>query len=148
MAVSWVVDGTRSQRLVPLASECAPSIGVSEVYFEVAYGPLIGPTSVALARNLARRTASASGAVHVDLVEIALEIGLRASRLEPPGRSSSISRAFDRLHHHRLLTVLADGVIGTYVSVPPLDEAYVGHIPDAAQLFHRTYLSAVEAASP
>lgn len=136
-----MVDGTRTQRLVPLASECIPSIEISDLYFEIVYGPLLGPTSVALARNLARRVSLASNPVHIDLVEVALEIGLRASHLEPPGRSSPIVRAFDRLHHHRLLAALGDGLIGIYVSVPTLDGVYLANLPEAALRFHQTRLA-------
>lgn len=144
MAVSWVIDGTKPHRVVPLASECSPSIPVSDLYFEIVYGPLIGPTSVALARNLARRATSAVEAVHIDVVEVALEIGVRASHLGTPGRTSPISRAFDRLYHHRLLAVLGEWVIGTYVSVPPLDRIYLAHLPATALDFHRSRLSIAE----
>lgn len=140
MPVSWSIDGTKDHRLVPLPSECAPSIDVSDLYFEVVYGPLIGPTSVALARNLARKATTALEATYVDLVEVAFEIGVRASRLEPLGRTSPIVRAFDRLHHHQLLTVLADGVLGTYVSVPSLADKFIRRLPPAANEFHQRFL--------
>jgi hypothetical protein len=140
MAVSWVIDGTKPQRLVPLTSECTPEVDVADVYFEVVYGPLIGPTPVVLARNLARRAKTATGPVLVDFLDVALELGLRASHHEPLGHTSSIVRAVDRLQQRRLLTVLADGVLGIYTTVPTFDDVYLSRIPPGAQDFHRAYL--------
>jgi hypothetical protein len=140
MAVGWVINGTKQHRLVPLPSECAPEIDVAGEYFEIVYGPLIGPTPVALARNLARRARASTGPVLVDFLDVTLELGLRSSSHEPLGASASIVRAVDRLQHRRLLTVLADGVLGIYVTVPPLGEQFLDRVPAAAREFHRRCL--------
>jgi hypothetical protein len=141
MAVGWAIDGTKRHRLVPLPSECAPEVDVADVYFEIVYGPLVGPTPVALARNLARRAKAATGPVLVDFLDVAFDLGLRSSSHEPLGATASIVKAVDRLQHRRLLTVLAEGVLGIYVTVPLLDDHFLARVPPGAREFHRRYLA-------
>jgi hypothetical protein len=148
MSVGWAMDGTKQPCLVPLPSECTPAIDVADVYFEIVYGPLVGPTPVALARNLARRARAAREPVLVDFRDVALELGLRSSSHEPLGASASIVKAVDRLQHRRLLTALSDGVLGIYVTVPPLDEHFLDRVPAAAREYHRHYLDDLAPTGP
>jgi hypothetical protein len=51
-------------------------------YFEVVYGPLIGPTSLFLARTVARRVGSAGGPVTVCPIELFRDVGSAATLVD------------------------------------------------------------------
>lgn len=84
-------------RLRPLPPCSGPAFPLCHEYFEVVYGPLLGPTSVLLARNLVRHIDAAGGPVTVCPIEISLEVGLRGSHHEPLGKSSHLAKALERL---------------------------------------------------
>ena len=128
----------RTQRLhlQPLPPCSDPAFPVLHEYFEVVYGPLIGPASVLLARNLARHVTTAGGAVTICPVELSLELGLRASHDEPIGRTSPLSKAIERLDHHRLVRPLGTDTLGVVVEVPQLSLGTVGRLPPAVQRAH------------
>ena len=61
---------TKGLHLQPLPPCSDPAFPVLHEYFEVIYGPLIGPASVLLARNLARHVTMAGGPVTVCPVSV------------------------------------------------------------------------------
>ena len=130
-------------RLWPLPACGDPSFPVFHEYFEVVYGPLIGPSSFLLARTLARHIAQAGGPVTVCPVELAREVGLRASGDAPIGKSSHLAKSLQRLAHHRLLERQGTGIIAVSMDVPPLSVAVLSRLPATARQVHRTYLGGV-----
>lgn len=135
------VTGLRLRPLPPCAD---PAFPVLHDYFEMVYGPLIGPTSTMLARALNRHLADAGGPVTVCPIELSLELGLRASRREPVGRTSSLAKALDRLAQHRLVTHLGDETLGVVVNVPPITDRSVPRLPRSAQRAHHLFAAAHE----
>lgn len=131
------VEGLRLRPL-PLCSD--PSFSLSHEYFEVVYGPLIGPTSVLLARNLARHIAAAGGPVTVCPIEISREVGLRASHDEPIGKGSHLAKALDRLAHHRLVRPIGLEELGIVVEVPPVGDRALARLPDSVRARHTQLL--------
>ena len=137
------VTGLRLEALPPCAD---PAFPVLHDYFEMVYGPLIGPASTLLARALNRHLADAGGPVMVCPVELSLELGLRASHREPVGKTSPLAKAIDRLAQHRLVTHLGDETLGVVVSVPPITDRGVPKLPRSAQRAHRLFAAASEMA--
>ena len=135
------VSGLRLQALPPCAD---PAFPVLHDYFEMVYGPLIGPASTLLARALNRHLADAGGPVTVCPVELSLELGLRASHREPVGKTSPLAKAIDRLAQHRLVTHLGDETLAVVVSVPPITDRSVPKLPRSAQRAHRLFAAASE----
>lgn len=131
---------TEGLHLQPLPPCSDPAFPVLHEYFEVVYGPLIGPASVLLARNLARHVTTAGGPVTLCPVELALQLGLRASHDEPVGKTSPLSKAIDRLAHHRLARHLDTNILGVVVYVPPLTATALGKLPDSIQRAHTRLL--------
>lgn len=127
-------------RLRPLPPCSGPAFPVCHEYFEVVYGPLLGPTSVLLARNLARHLEAAGGPVTVCPIEISLEVGLRASHHEPLGKSSHLAKAVDRLAHHRVVKHLGMGTLGVIVQVPPLADGALGGLPVSVRRTHERFV--------
>lgn len=128
------VEGLRLRPL-PLCSN--PAFPLYHEYFEVVYGPLLGPTSVLLARNLARHIAAAGGPVTVCPIEISREVGLRASHDEPVGKGSHLVRCLERLCHHRLLARIGTDVLGIAVEVQPVGPKVLERLPAFAQQRHQ-----------
>lgn len=127
-------------RLRPLPPCAEPSFPLSHEYFEVVYGPLIGPTCVLLARNLARHVESAGGPVTVCPIEISLEVGLRASHAEPVGKGSHLLKALGRLRHHRLVQPIGQDELGVLVAVLPLGGKAVARLPDFVRTRHAQFV--------
>lgn len=127
------VQGLRLRPLPPCAE---PAFPLSHEYFEVVYGPLIGPTCVLLARNLARHVESAGGPVTVCPIEISLEVGLRASHDEPLGKGSHLLKALARLRHHRLVQPIGQDELGVLVAVSPLGSKAVARLPEFVRMHH------------
>lgn len=139
------VTGLRLEALPPCAD---PAFPVLHDYFEMVYGPLIGPASTLLARALNRHLADAGGPVMVCPVELSLELGLRASHREPVGKTSPLAKAIDRLAQHRLVTHLGDETLGVVVSVPPITDRGVPKLPRSAQRAHRLFAAAASELAP
>lgn len=127
--------------LRPLPQCCEPAFPVLHEYFEVVYGPLIGPASVLLARNLARHVTAAGGPITICPVELSLELGLRASHDEPIGKGSHLAKAIDRLAHHRLVKQLSADVLGVVIHVPPLTNGALGKLPPSIRRAHNRFVS-------
>lgn len=128
-------------RLRPLPSCGEPEFSVAHPYFEIVYGPALGPAAVAVNRNLARHLATAGGPVTVCPIQVALEVGLRASHSEPLGKKSHLARALERLAHHRLIQRVDDDELGVVVTVPPMPDRWFAHLPDSARTSHDRILA-------
>jgi hypothetical protein len=116
------------------------SFPVLHEYFEVVYGPLIGPTSVFLARALARHVASAGGPVTVCPIELSREVGLRSSSTEPLGKNSHLAKSLDRLAHHRLVTRIDTDTLGVVAAVPPATPRILARLPASTRQRHDAFV--------
>jgi hypothetical protein len=116
-------------RLRPLRARGEPAFPLAHPYFEIVYAPLLGPTAVLLARAMARHLAAARGPTTVCPVELALEIGIRASSTDPLGRKSHLVHAIDRLAHDHVISRLGDRVLGVRVAVSPLSARALDKLP-------------------
>lgn len=125
-------------RALPAASE--PAFPLDHAYFEIVYAPLIGPTAVLLARAMARHLDTAGGPTTVCPVELALEVGIRASSTDPLGRKSHLVHAIDRLAHDRIVSRLGERVLGVRVAVPALTARALEKLPAAAIQAHRDFV--------
>lgn len=121
-------------RALPAASE--PAFPLEHAYFEIVYAPLVGPTAVLLARAMARHLDGAGGPTTVCPVELALEVGIRASSTDPLGRKSHLVHAIDRLAHDHIVSRLGDRVLGVRTGVPPLSERALEKLPPPAREAH------------
>ncbi len=79
-------------------------------YVERCWGPLVGPSVVALIRRTHELTAQAGGPARIDCRDLAQLLGLHAS--EAPGRNNPIGRTMRRAASFRLAT--ADLDTGTF----------------------------------
>jgi len=104
------------------------------------YGPLIGPTSTLLARALNRHLADAGGPVTVCPIELSLELGLRASRGEPIGTTSPLTKAIKRLRDHRLVQQVDSDTLGVVMTVPPLSPRLLGKLPESVRRAHTEFV--------
>lgn len=131
------VEGLRL-RALPSCGE--PEFPVVHPYFEIVYGPMIGPAALAVSRNLARHLAAAGGPVTVCPIQVSLEVGLRASHDEPLGKRSHLVRALERLAHHRLVRQIDGDVLGVVVAVPPLPDRWLPNLPQVARCTHDRFV--------
>lgn len=131
------ITGLRLRPLPPCGDQAFP---VLHDYFEVIYGPMIGPTSLVLARALNRHLADADGPVTVCPVELSLEIGLRARFDNPIGSTSHLAKALDRLAHHRLIEHVDPATLGVVVEVPPFSARALGKLPEYVQRAHNRFI--------
>jgi hypothetical protein len=123
-------------RLRPIAARGEPAFPLLHPYFEIVYAPLLGPTAVLLARAMARHLEAAGGPTTVHPVELALEVGIRASSTDPLGRRSHLAHAIDRLAHDHVISRLGDRVLGVRVAIPPLSARAVEKLPAPALAAH------------
>jgi hypothetical protein len=128
-------------RLRPLRALGGPSFPLAHPYFEIVYAPLLGPTAVLLARAMARHLEAARGPTTVCPVELALEIGIRASSTDPLGRKSHLVHAIDRLAHDHVISRLGDRVLGVRVAVPPLSARALEKLPAPALATHHDLIA-------
>ena len=126
-------------RALPAASERA--FPLDHAYFEIVYAPLVGPTAVLLARALARHLDAAGGPVTVCPLELAMEIGIRASGVEPLGKRSNLVHAIDRLAHDHVVARLGDRTLGVRVAIPPLSSRALEKVPETARSAHHRFLT-------
>lgn len=138
---------SQTVRLRPLPACAEPSFPVLHDYFEVVYGPLIGPASLLLERALARHLVEEGGPVTVPATDLAREVGLRSSHDEPIGRSSHLGKALQRLAHHRLIRWEGTDELGVALAVPPIADRRVPTLPPSAQRAHDQFLRAAERAT-
>lgn len=130
-------------RLRPLRARGEPAFPLAHPYFEIVYAPLLGPTAVLLARAMARHLEAAGGPITVCPVELALEIGIRASSTDPLGRKSHLVHAIDRLAHDHIVNPLGGRVLGVRVAVPTLSARALAKLPSAAREAHAHYVLVV-----
>lgn len=126
-------------RALPAASE--PAFPLDHAYFEIVYAPLVGPTAILLARAMARHLDTAGGPTTVCPVELALEVGIRASSTDPLGRKSHLVHAIDRLAHDRIVSRLGERVLGVRVAVPTLSARVLAKLPDPARHAHHDLIA-------
>lgn len=113
-------------------------------YFEIVYTPLIGPTAVLLARAMARYLDAADGSVTVCPLELALEVGIRASSTDPLGKKSHFVHSIDRLVHDRIVSRLGDETLGVRMAVPPVSARTLAKLPTAAREAHQRLMLIVD----
>ena len=126
-------------KALPAAGE--PAFPLAHDYFEIVYAPMIGPTAVLLARAMMRHLEAANGPTIVSPVELALEVGIRASSADPLGKKSHLVRTIDRLAHDRIVSRLGDRVLGVRLAVPPLSERALEKLPALALEAHRGFVA-------
>lgn len=129
-----LVEGLRLRPL-PASSELAFPLGHD--YFEIVYTPLVGPTAVLLARAMARHLQAAGGPTTVCPVELALEVGIRASSTDPLGKRSHLVHAIDRLAHNHVVSRLGDRVLGVREGIQPVSDRTVEKLPGVVRDVHR-----------
>jgi hypothetical protein len=118
-----------------------PFFPVLHEYFEVVYGPLIGPTSLFLARTLNRHLAAAGGPVTICPIQLSLEVGLRSSRTGSLGKNSHLAKSLDRLAHHRLVRHEGTDTLGVVIAVPPATDKLLARLPDSTRHRHDALLA-------
>lgn len=111
------VEGLRL-RALPTAGE--PAFPLEHACSEIVYAPLVGRTAVLLARAMARHHQGAGGSTTVSPVELAMEVGIRASSSHPLGQKSHPVHAVDRVADDHVVPRLGDRVLGLRVAVAPL----------------------------
>lgn len=127
-------------RLRPLRACCEPAFPLEHAYFEIVYTPLLGPTAVLLARAMVRHLEVAGGPTTVCPVELALEVGIRASSTDPLGRKSHLVHAIDRLAHDHVVSRLGDRVLGVRVAIPSLSTRALEKLPAPAREAHGLFV--------
>lgn len=125
-------------RTLPAASE--PAFPLEHDYFEIVYTPLVGPTAVLLARAMARHLDAAGGPTTVCPVELALEVGIRASSTDPLGMKSHLVHAIDRLAHNHVISRLGDRSLGVRQAIPPVSQPTLAKLPLPAREAHERYV--------
>lgn len=133
-------------RALPAASESA--FPLAHDYFEIVYTPLVGPTAVLLARAMARHLDAAGGPTTVCPIELALEVGIRASSTDPLGKKSHLVHAIDRLAHDHIVVRLGDRILGLREAIPPLSARALAKLPTPAREAHVRLLTAIEGSPP
>lgn len=127
----------RGLRLRPVVARGeAATFPLVHPYFEIVYAPLLGPTAVLLARAMARHLDAVGGPTTVHPVELALEVGIRASSIDPLGKRSHLVHAIDRLAHDHIVIRLGDRVLGVNLWVPLLGDRSLAKLPAAAKDAH------------
>lgn len=135
-------------RLRPLPASRGPALPLDHDYFEIAYAPLVGPTAVLLARAMARHLDAAGGPTTVCPIELAHEVGIRASSKDPLGKRSHLVHAIDRLVHDHLVDRIEGRVLGVRTSIPLLSERAAEKLPPAAHETHVRTAAAIEEVPP
>ena len=133
-------DPVEGLRLRPLPAVSDPAFPLDHDYFEIAYTPLVGPTAVLLARAMGRHLDAAGGPTTVCPIELALEVGIRASGSDPLGRRSHLVHALDRLVHDHVVSRSGDRVLGVRMAIPPLSDRAVAKLPAPARAAHHQLL--------
>lgn len=132
-------DPSAGLRLVALPAVSERAFPLEHDYFEIVYTPLVGPTAVLLARAMLRHLKASGSPTLVSAVELALQVGIRASNTDPLGRRSHLVRAIDRLAHDHIAVHLRDRDLGIRVAAPPLSRRALGKVPALARDVHNHY---------
>ena len=133
-------DPVEGLRLRPLPAPSDPAFPLGHDYFEIVYTPIVGPTAVLLARAMARHIDAAGGPTTVCPVELALEVGIRASSTDPLGKKSHLVHAIERLAHDHIVARMGDRVLGVRLAIPALSPRTLARLPESAREVHRRYL--------
>lgn len=134
-------------RLRALPAASGPAFPLSHEYFEIVYAPLVGPSSVLLARAMFRHLDSAGGSTTVLLAELAMEVGVRGTDNKPMGKRSHLARSIDRLVHDRIVVRQGVAALGVRIAVPPLNDHTLDKLPPATRAAHRVILKQLDAGS-
>ena len=135
------MEDTFRIRVVQDLAAREPSFSLDHVYFEVVYGPLVGPTAVVLARALGRALERAGGTTEADLRELARELGLQSAGDRGPGARSPLARALRRLEHIRVTRWKERGVLAVVAAAPSVSPRVLEGLPVAAQDLHFEYVA-------
>lgn len=127
-------------KLVTLPPPPSPRFEIEHPYFELVYEPLIGPSAFVVARNLVRHLRADGERVSVCPLELALEAGLRASRVEPLGRNAPLSRTLQRLRRFDLVRLQGEEV-GVRLAVAPVPDRWRRQLPPSAASAHQQFLA-------
>jgi hypothetical protein len=106
--------------------------------------PLVGPTSVLLARYLGRLLGASRDPVSVCAAALAKELGLRARSDDPLGKLSSLKKAIDRLEHLRLVRWIDDNQLGVMTEAPAVGDRTRAKLPPTAQLAHDQFIGVID----
>ncbi len=136
----------RSLRLTPLRQASRLAFPLTHPYFELVYGPLLGPTAVVVARNIGRRLMGRTDPLDVCGATLALEVGLRAKSEHPLGRRSAVRRAIDRLEHQRIVRWLGEYDLGIFTEVPALGARSLSKLPASARSAHEHFTDVIDLA--
>lgn len=137
-------DERTALHLTPLQPTELRTFRLTHPYLEVVYAPLIGPTSVLLARYLGRLLAANSGPVTVCAAALARELGLRARSDDALGKQSSLKKAIDRLEHPRLVRWVDDDCLGVMLEVPAVSDRTRDKLPPAARYAHDLFVDVID----
>ena len=94
-------------------------------------GPVVALESTIISHGLPRPTN----------LEVAREIGLRASHDEPVGSCAPFTKAIKRLHDHRLVQQIDTDTLGVVMQVPPLSTRALAKLPESIQEAHHGFLA-------
>jgi hypothetical protein len=123
-------------RLIPLPPVHEPAVSLDHLYFEIVYAPFLGPTATLLARNLFRHLGPKPAPAKVNPVELAQEVGIRASSEQPLGRGCRLRHALDRLAHDNVVQWRGQTDVGVHIAVPTLTAHAVAKLPATARRAH------------
>lgn len=107
-------------------------------YIELMYLPILGPSSTLAYRRLGSLILNSAEDVEVELVELAVELGLGSSQ-----RSATLQRALRRLvmfglaHWHHNAATLA-----IRIAAPPLPQRHLARLTDRLQHAHHALVAA------
>jgi hypothetical protein len=90
---------------------------------------------------MARHLELADGPTTVCPIELALEVGIRASSTDPLGKKSHLVHAIDRLCHDHVVARLGDRALGVGDAVPPLSPRTLAELPAPAREAHQRFLA-------
>ena len=77
-------------------------------------------------------------------VELALEVGIRASSTDPLGKKSHLVHAIDRLAHNHVVSRLGDRVLGLRVAVSPVSQRALAKVPDSVREAHEALVRSAQ----
>ncbi|MFP5376356.1 MAG: hypothetical protein ACLGIO_06185 [Acidimicrobiia bacterium] len=108
-------------------------------YLEQCWGPLIGPSSVALLRHCGARLADAGGPLRVSAAELAAQLGRKPGR----GAHSPLWHNVDRLVRFKFAFTSDDHArLGVYTSIAAVPGYVLHRLPAWSRQRHRQLLAA------
>lgn len=111
------------------------------LYVETFWLPTLGPTTLLLARHIARHFET-NGAGPEDVIELPVVPTSHALGLGPrQGRNSPLFRSFGRLVQFDLAYAHSDGVIAVRRSFPPVTRRHARRLPAHLQAEHEEWMA-------